>query len=100
MGNKQGTPEQEGELVGEVGEVGTEDTNEPIADDAAEHVPSVEKSTFATQIADVMATEGGRDALKALFETLDKDGDGDVDSNEWGEAVFENKDIIFGGMST
>ena len=36
----------------------------------------------------------------ALFDTLDKDGDGRVTGKEWGSAVSKNKDILqkyFGG---
>ena len=40
--------------------------------------------------------------LKALFDALDKDGDGKVTSKEWGSAISKNKEILakfFGGAS-
>lgn len=47
-----------------------------------------------------MATEDGSAELKGLWDTLDKDGDGKVSSQEWGRAVYKNQDLMkkhFGG---
>ena len=47
-------------------------------------------------------TDAGYAELKALFAKLDKDGDGTVNSKEWGSAVSKNKELLskfFGGAS-
>ena len=49
-----------------------------------------------------MSTDEGYAELKALFESLDKDGDGKVTGKEWGSAVHKNKDVLakfFGGAT-
>jgi len=56
----------------------------------------------ALKLADALETEEGQKELKALFATLDKDGDGKVTSKEWGKAISKNKDMLakyFGGAS-
>lgn len=52
------------------------------------------------RLATALETQEGAKELKALFDTLDKDGDGRVTSKEWGSAVFKNKEVLakyFGG---
>ena len=51
---------------------------------------------------DAFKTEEGYAELKALFATLDKDGNGSVSSKEWGKAVSKNRELLskyFGGAS-
>mmetsp|Transcript_33037 Transcript_33037/g.65706 ORF Transcript_33037/g.65706 Transcript_33037/m.65706 type:complete len:168 (-) Transcript_33037:315-818(-) len=65
-----------------------------------EFVSGVVSLGAALKLADALETEEGRAELKALFTTLDKDGDGKVTSKEWGKAVKKNKDMLakyFGG---
>jgi len=53
-----------------------------------------------SRLADLMALERSRNALKALFDALDVDGNGEVDSREWGRAVRTHADTMskfFGG---
>jgi len=52
------------------------------------------------RLAQALATQEGAKELKALFESLDKNGDGRVTGKEWGSAVSKNKDMMskfFGG---
>lgn len=52
------------------------------------------------RLASALESQQGAMELKALFDTLDKDGDGRVTGKEWGSAVSKNKDILqkyFGG---
>ena len=54
----------------------------------------------ALRVAQALATQEGAQELKALFDGLDKDGDGKVTSKEWGSALSKNKDMMskyFGG---
>jgi Ca2+-binding EF-hand superfamily protein len=54
----------------------------------------------ASNLAAAMATDDGSAELKGLWDTLDKDGDGKVSSQEWGRAVYKNQDLMkkhFGG---
>lgn len=54
------------------------------------------------RVADVMATEHNRAELRALFEQIDTDGDGCVDSREWGRAVSRHGFAMskyFGGVT-
>ena len=56
----------------------------------------------ALRLADALETEEGQAELKALFATLDKDGDGSVTSKEWGKALSKNKELMakyFGGAT-
>jgi Ca2+-binding EF-hand superfamily protein len=49
-----------------------------------------------------IATEEGMAELKALFATLDKDGDGKISSKEWGSKVTANQEVMakfFGGAT-
>ena len=51
---------------------------------------------------DAFSTDEGKDELRQLFETLDKDGDGTVSGKEWGSAVKKNKAAMskfFGGLT-
>ena len=48
----------------------------------------------------MMAIEKSRQALKALFDALDTDGNGEVNSKEWGRAVTTHAETMakfFGG---
>ncbi|CAE8623939.1 unnamed protein product [Polarella glacialis] len=57
----------------------------------------------AKQMAAAVSTDAGQAELKALFDKLDTNADGKVSSQEWGNSVFENKDILakfFGGSSS
>ncbi len=54
------------------------------------------------EIKNAMETSEGAAELKALFDTLDKDGNGKVSGKEWGSAVYKNQDIMkkyFGGST-
>ena len=56
----------------------------------------------AKQLAAAMNTDEGYAELRALFQTLDMDGDGTVTSKEWGAAVSKNKELLgkyFGGAT-
>jgi Ca2+-binding EF-hand superfamily protein len=67
-----------------------------------EFISEVDAYATVIQLKKVMETEEGAAELKALFETLDKDGDGKVSGKEWGSAVYKNQDILkkyFGGSS-
>ena len=61
------------------------------------------KSYAATvKLTEAMKTEEGFADFKALFDTLDKNGDGGVTSKEWGSGVYRNQDVMkkyFGGTS-
>jgi len=62
------------------------------------------KSIDATMMntATVMQTEDGMVALKELFDSMDKNSDGAVDSKEWGRKVGSNKEVLakfFGGAT-
>ena len=49
-----------------------------------------------------MASREGQLELRALFDKLDKDKDGRVSKNEWGQALTTNEDELakyFGGSS-
>lgn len=49
-----------------------------------------------------MKTDEGYADLKALWDTLDKDGDSKVSGKEWGSSVYKNQDVMkkyFGGAS-
>lgn len=63
-----------------------------------------ETKAFAAELdlKKAMETVEGKADLKALFKTLDKDGDSTVSSKEWGSAVYKNQDVMkkyFGGSS-
>jgi len=67
-----------------------------------EPLPVEKADTCAAQMADVMQTDEGRAALKAFFDTLDKDGNGKVSSKEWGKALGQQKELMakyFGGST-
>jgi Ca2+-binding EF-hand superfamily protein len=52
------------------------------------------------QMQTALDTEEGKNEFKALWDDLDKNGDGKVSSKEWGSKVFQNKDAMskyFGG---
>jgi len=54
------------------------------------------------RLASALATTEGAAELKALFDGLDKDGDGRVTGKEWGSALNKNKDVMskyFGGKT-
>jgi len=53
-------------------------------------------------LASIMEEDETKAELKALFDKLDKDGDGKVTSKEWGRSVAGDKDVMakfFGGSS-
>ena len=57
---------------------------------------------MSLRLAQTLETEEGKAELRALFDTLDKDGDGRVTGKEWGSAVYKNQDMIkkyFGGKN-
>jgi len=67
-----------------------------------EFVSGLASLNVAQQLAGALSTEEGKKELKALFDALDKDGDGKVTSKEWGSAISKNKEILakfFGGAS-
>jgi hypothetical protein len=41
-----------------------------------------------------MKTDEGSAELKAIWDTIDKDGDGEVTGKEWGSAVYKNQDLM------
>ena len=54
------------------------------------------------KLAAALATEEGRSELKALYETLDLDGDGKLTSEEWSNGLGENERLLtkyFGGCT-
>jgi len=54
------------------------------------------------QLAKAISTAEGKEDLKALWDTLDKDGDGKISGKEWGSSVYKNQDIMkkyFGGST-
>lgn len=54
------------------------------------------------ELSAAMRTEEGVAALKNLFDELDKDGDGNVSSKEWGSSIYKNQDALrkhFGGST-
>jgi len=56
----------------------------------------------AGKLAAAMKTEAGSADLKALWDTLDSDGDKKVSGKEWGGQLFKNQDLMrkyFGGAS-
>ena len=56
----------------------------------------------AVKLSDAMKTDEGYADLKALWDTLDKDGDSKVSGKEWGSSVYKNQDVMkkyFGGAS-
>lgn len=65
-------------------------------------MPAMPPAQMDKQLAEAISTPEGMAELKALFETLDKDGDGNITSKEWGKAVSKNKKALskfFGGAS-
>jgi Ca2+-binding EF-hand superfamily protein len=45
-------------------------------------------------VVSVMQTKDGSKEMQALFDKLDKDGDGKLSSREWGRSLFRNKDAL------
>ena len=61
-----------------------------------------QKKTAAKKLAAALATEEGRNELKALYESLDGDGDGKLNAEEWSTGLAANAKIVgkyFGGVS-
>ncbi len=61
-----------------------------------------QKRNAAKKLAAALATEEGRSELKALYETLDLDGDGKLTSEEWSNGLGENERLLtkyFGGCT-
>mmetsp|Transcript_17031 Transcript_17031/g.25780 ORF Transcript_17031/g.25780 Transcript_17031/m.25780 type:complete len:269 (+) Transcript_17031:440-1246(+) len=61
----------------------------------------VKSYAASVKLAEAMKTDEGYADLKALWDTLDKDGDDKVTSKEWGNGVYANQDIMrkyFGGL--
>ena len=74
------------------------------ADAALQRRPAADESeqTALKSLVSALGSEEGRAELKALFATLDKDGDGKVTSKEWGSSLSKNKELMgkyFGGSS-
>lgn len=66
-----------------------------------EFASEVKSYDAAFKLADAMKTDEGIADLKALWDTLDKNGDGKVTSKEWGSGVYRNQDVMrkyFGGQ--
>lgn len=54
------------------------------------------------KLAALLVTDDGKQELRELWNTLDKDGDGKVTGKEWGSAVYKNQDMMkkfFGGST-
>lgn len=65
-------------------------------------MPALPPAQADRKLAEAISTPEGMAELQALFETLDKDGDGHVTGKEWGKAVSKNKKALakfFGGQS-
>ena len=61
-----------------------------------------QKKNAAKKLAAALATEEGRNELKALYESLDGDGDGKLNAEEWSTGLAANAKIVgkyFGGVS-
>lgn len=51
---------------------------------------------------DAFSTDAGKEELRQLFGTIDKDGNGTISGKEWGAAVGKNKAVMskfFGGLT-
>merc|ERR1719443_254003 len=46
------------------------------------------------KLAEAMNTPGGEEELKKIFNSLDKDGNGKVDSKEWGKALGKHQGMM------
>ena len=74
----------------------------PIADASPPASSTESEQTALKSLVSALGNEEGRAELKALFATLDKDGDGKVTSKEWGSSLSKNKELMgkyFGGSS-
>lgn len=63
---------------------------------------AIDAMDSAMILARAMETEEGLKEFKALWDTLDKDGDGNVTSKEWGASVGKNVEMMkkyFGGKN-
>jgi len=63
---------------------------------------AVEAMDVSLRLAAALETKAGSEELKALFDTLDKNGDGTVSKKEWGSAVKKNQEQLkkfFGGSN-
>lgn len=47
-----------------------------------------------SRLSDMMALQKSRASLKALFDALDVDGNGEIDSKEWGRAVSTHAETM------
>jgi Ca2+-binding EF-hand superfamily protein len=63
---------------------------------------AMESMDVTMRLAEALETAEGAAELRALFDRLDKDGDGTVSSKEWGSVVAKNKELLqkyFGGKN-
>jgi len=69
---------------------------------AAANAAGAKLEASANALAVAMQSDESKAALKEFFDKLDKDGNGKVDSKEWGKALGKNKEIMakfFGGST-
>ena len=52
---------------------------------------SPSSTTVAKSLANALSSDGGRDALKAIFDSLDANGDGRISKREWGKGIRKHE---------
>ena len=63
---------------------------------------ALQSMDMSLRLAQALESQEGMAELKALWDTLDKDGDGKVTGKEWGSAVSKNQEVMkkyFGGKN-
>lgn len=63
---------------------------------------ALQNMDMSLRLAQALESKEGLAELKALWDTLDKDGDGHVTGKEWGSAVKKNEQVLkkfFGGKN-
>mmetsp|Transcript_37721 Transcript_37721/g.99724 ORF Transcript_37721/g.99724 Transcript_37721/m.99724 type:complete len:143 (-) Transcript_37721:415-843(-) len=85
-----------------------EQVNQTVRTDAAGKVVAHDsyedwkRKTAAKKLATALSTEAGRVELKALYTSLDIDGDGRLTADEWSSGLAANEHLIkkyFGGCT-